>query len=83
MCFPSLHLEQMYFADQPQYDPLLYLENELQAMPNIRVCPNCNKILQVGEIHVCRLSRSDLVTCNKCGQKYRNRHDHICPTVIK
>ncbi|MEX0764688.1 MAG: hypothetical protein WDZ43_01075 [Nitrosopumilaceae archaeon] len=54
-------------------------------MPQIRICPNCKKILQVDEVHTCprTTASSEFVVCNKCGHKYRAGQGHICPTMIK
>ncbi|MBI3842598.1 MAG: hypothetical protein HY295_05620 [Thaumarchaeota archaeon] len=54
-------------------------------MPQIRICPNCKKMLQVNEIHKCSREnmRSASVICSKCGQRYKADQIHICPTMIK
>ncbi|MGI0083227.1 MAG: hypothetical protein ACREAF_02105 [Nitrosopumilaceae archaeon] len=53
-------------------------------MPQIRICPNCKKPLQTGEVHSCpRTIPSEFVICSKCGHRYRVGRGHICPTMIK
>ncbi|MDE1770548.1 MAG: hypothetical protein KGI28_08370 [Thaumarchaeota archaeon] len=51
-------------------------------MPQIRVCPTCNKVLQIDEIHKCSGGASEYVTCEKCGEKHLKSRPHICPTRI-
>ena len=51
-------------------------------MPQVRLCPNCKKLLQVNEIHNCPGSMHEYQICHKCGKKYNKSLGHICPTMI-
>ncbi|MDC8452528.1 MAG: hypothetical protein LV477_06425 [Candidatus Nitrosotalea sp.] len=51
-------------------------------MPQIRICPICNKVLQTGEIHKCSGMASEYAICEKCGEKYLKSRPHICTTRI-
>ncbi|MDE1831478.1 MAG: hypothetical protein KGI02_03800 [Thaumarchaeota archaeon] len=51
-------------------------------MPQIRICPTCNKVLQTGETHKCSHMASEYATCEKCGEKYLKSRPHMCTTRI-